>query len=82
MNKSYKKNTTKDIAKERLKLIIVQDRSLLSDEKFEKMKEELICVIDKYFEIEKEDVKIEIQRETSRNLFLAGDSAGSNKRLK
>lgn len=82
MHKLHKKDSAKDIAKERLKLIIVQDRSLLSDEQFEKMKNEILCVLDKYFEIEKEDVRIEIQREVSKNFMHTEFSLGSNERLK
>lgn len=62
---------SREIAKERLKLILVHDRSLLSDDQFERMKEELVNVLSKYFEIEKNEIKIDIQRDSPRTVLEA-----------
>ncbi len=63
--------SSRDVAKERLKLILVHDRSLLTDEQFERMKEELVGVLSKYFEINKSEIKIDIQREAPKTVLEA-----------
>ncbi len=67
----FRKRDTKSIAKERLKLILVQDRTLLSPSILEEMKEELINVISKYLDIQQTDISIQIQRESRKTILEA-----------
>lgn len=54
------KNSPKDTAKDRLKLILIHDRADLSPELLENIKEELLNVIAKYVEINQNDVEISL----------------------
>jgi len=51
---------SKDIAKERLRLVLVHDRMSVSPEFLSKIKEEIIGVISKYMEIDESDTVINI----------------------
>jgi len=50
--------TSRDIAKERLQLVLVHDRIMISPALLDKMKDELITVISRYVEIEPEGVEV------------------------
>jgi cell division topological specificity factor len=52
-----------DEAKERLKLVLIHDRTDLSQEELEVMKNELLAVISKHVEIEPEAVRITMKQE-------------------
>lgn len=63
--KSFQKKETensKDKAKERLKLVLYQDRASVSPDYFEMMKKELVEVIKKYVEIDEELMEVELTR--------------------
>lgn len=57
-NKEEKKS--KNIAKDRLKLVLIHDRAMLSSGMLEQMKDDIIAVISKYVEIDKESLNIDI----------------------
>jgi len=50
--------TSKEVAKERLRLVLVHDRSSVSPEFLDKIKEEMITVISKYMEIDENNTVI------------------------
>ncbi len=50
-------------AKERLKLVLIHDRTDLSQEELDTLKNELLAVISKHVEIEPEAVKITMKQE-------------------
>lgn len=50
-----------DIAKERLRLVLVHDRTNVSPQFLETLKEELIAVISRYMEIEEESMDVTLQ---------------------
>lgn len=54
--------TPKDVAKDRLKLILIHDRGDLPKETLEKIRVEILEVISKYIEIEAEDVEIAVSK--------------------
>jgi len=56
------KQDSKDIAKDRLRLVLVHDRAGVSPEFLEQIKEEVIQVISKYMEIDENSTKINIHR--------------------
>lgn len=56
------KTSPKDVAKDRLKLILIHDRADISPEILENIKEEFLKVIAKYVEICQEDVEINIAK--------------------
>ena len=57
-NKEEKKS--KNVAKDRLKLVLIHDRAMLSSGMLEQMKDNIIAVISKYVEIDKESLNIDI----------------------
>lgn len=50
-----------DIAKERLRLVLVHDRTNVSPQFLESLKEELIAVISRYMEIDNEHMDVTLQ---------------------
>ena len=56
------KVTPKDVAKERLRLILIHDRGDIAPETLDKIKEEILEVISKYIEIDVKDVAISLSR--------------------
>ncbi|EEG78140.1 cell division topological specificity factor MinE [Dethiobacter alkaliphilus] len=56
------KQESKDIAKERLRLVLVHDRATVSPEFLDKIKEEMISVISKYLEIDETKTEINMHK--------------------
>lgn len=56
------KVTPKDVAKDRLRLILINDRGALAPDMLEKIREEILEVISKYIEIDGQDVDISFNR--------------------
>ena len=55
-----KKENSKEDAKNRLKLVLIQDRAMLPSGVLENMKDDILKVLSKYVEIEKSKLNIEI----------------------
>ncbi|MGI6124694.1 MAG: cell division topological specificity factor MinE [Acetivibrionales bacterium] len=60
-----KKETSKDVAKERLKLVLIHDRSNVSPQFLEMVKSEIIKVIQNYMEIDEESLDIQLTKTNS-----------------
>jgi len=56
------KSSSKDMAKERLKLILIHDRASISPELLEIIKEEILAVISKYVEIDKSEIDVKMTK--------------------
>ena len=56
------KPCSKDLAKERLKLILIHDRASVSPELLERIKEEILAVISKYVEIDKSEIDVKMTK--------------------
>ena len=56
----FKKESSKDEAKNRLKLVLIQDRAMLPSGVLENMKDDILKVLSKYVEIEKSKLNIEV----------------------
>ena len=56
----FKKETSKDDAKNRLKLVLIKDRAMLPSGVLENMKDDILKVLSKYVEIEKSKLNIDI----------------------
>ena len=69
--KKDKDSASKDMAKERLQLVLMQDRASVSPDFFEMMKKEIIDVIKKYIEIDEESLEVQLTRG-----FEEGDGTG------
>lgn len=55
-----KKNQSSEIAKDRLKLVLIHDRMNCSTELLEMMRSDIIDVISKYVDIDKDEFNIEV----------------------
>lgn len=56
------KITPKEVAKDRLKLILIHDRGDLAPETLDKIRREILEVISKYIEIDINDVEISLNK--------------------
>lgn len=63
----FKKKNSGDVAKDRLKLLLISDRANCSPETMEMIKNDIIKVISKYMEIDAEGLDIQITQTESDN---------------
>jgi cell division topological specificity factor len=63
--------TSREVAKERLQLVLVQDRFKISAGTLEKMKDELITVISRYVEIEPDGVEVTFTQSRYQSRLVA-----------
>jgi cell division topological specificity factor len=54
------KASSKDVAKERLRLILIHDRAKLSPEILESIKEDILKVLSKYIEIDNGEIDVKM----------------------
>ena len=71
INLIRKQPKSKTVAKNRLKLILIQDRTLVEPDILENIRDELIGVLSKYFEFEQAGVDMELHRENESMAFVA-----------
>lgn len=63
--------TSRQIARERLQLVLVHDRVKISPGMLDKMKDELIAVISRYVEIEPEGVEVNLTQSRRESRLVA-----------
>ncbi len=67
-----KENTnSKDIARERLRLVLIHDRSMVSPDLLNSLKEDLIRVIKEYMEIEEESWLVNLESDEDSVALVA-----------
>jgi cell division topological specificity factor len=69
--KGRREPSSAEIAKERLKLVLVTDRSNLSPDKLQAMQGEIIGVIKRYIPIDDADVHIKLEQRDRKNYLVA-----------
>ena len=71
LKKLMNKGGSKDIAKKRLKFALLTDKLEIRTDTMGNLQKDLVEVISRYFEIDKESIKIDIQRsgESSALIF-------------
>ncbi len=62
--KIFGRKKSSAVAKDRLKLVLIHDRRLISNTVLNEMKDELIGVISKYIKIEQGEINIQFDVET------------------
>src|SRR5574344_1480550 len=69
MNKKEEteKATNKDTAKERLQLVLMQDRANVSADFLDMMREEIIEVIKKYIDVDEKDIDVRLTNKTNED---------------
>lgn len=65
--KKQEQNTSKDTAKERLHLVLMQDRANVSADFLELMKQEIIDVIKKYIEVDEEAIDVRLTNKANED---------------
>jgi cell division topological specificity factor len=62
---------SRDIARDRLQLVLVQDRVNLSPQKMSELKDELIAIISKYVEIDQQHIDISLTKSGRQSRLTA-----------
>jgi cell division topological specificity factor len=77
-----RKPSSGEIAKERLQLVLAYDRIKISPELLQTLKNELIAVISKYVEIDREGVEVTFSQGKRRSRLIADIPLGSTRGLR
>ncbi len=64
-----KKITSKDVAKERLQVVLVYDRAKIEPQLVEKLKEDLVNTVSKYLTFDSNNIKIELSNEDNKSIL-------------
>ncbi len=64
-------NKSKNVAKERLRLVLVHDRASVSPQFLDTIKEDLIRVISKYMDIDQEALDVQLTTENNSVALIA-----------
>ncbi|RJR36028.1 MAG: cell division topological specificity factor MinE [Desulfobacteraceae bacterium] len=64
------KSSSKEVAKTRLRFALICDKLDVSKEILSDLQREIVEVISKYFEVDKDDVKLNIRRKEDLSLVL------------
>lgn len=66
-----KKPTPGEVAKERLKVVLVHDRLKLNPELLEVIKGEILAVLARRLDVDEEQMQVKLAREEGEEIFLA-----------
>ena len=70
-NRLLGRNGSKDVAKERLRFVLVHDRTNLAPETMEALRVDLIQVISKYMDIDQRQMDIQFAKENNSIALVA-----------
>jgi cell division topological specificity factor len=62
LRKFFGKGGSKDVAKKRLKFALIYDKLEVSEDIMKDLHRDIVAVISKYFEIDKDNLQLDIQR--------------------
>lgn len=71
LGRLFGRESSKDVAKERLRLVLVHDRSEMSPQLLESLKEDLLRVIGEYMEIDPEGFLVDLETRESQVALVA-----------
>ena len=63
LGKFGKRTKSKDVAKKRLQFALVYDKLEISEESFQQLQQDLVETVSRYFVIDKESLKLDIQKD-------------------
>ncbi|MPN49479.1 Cell division topological specificity factor [bioreactor metagenome] len=66
-----RENSSKDVAKERLRLVLVHDRASISPQMLNNLKEDLIKVITNYMEIDESALEVNLSQDDREVALVA-----------
>ena len=70
-NRLLEQESSKDVAKDRLKLILIHDRAQVDSEKMEALRDEIVEVISKYLEVDHSKLNIQLVSEKNSIALVA-----------
>lgn len=70
MKKLFSKTGSKETAKKRLQFALVYDRLEVSDDMLKEMQKEIVEVISRYFVIDKDRLKLDVQRDDDLSALM------------
>ena len=73
---------SRDVAKQRLQLVLVHDRSQISPGMLEILKDEIIAVISKHIEIDKSGVHVTFSQSSRENKLVADIPLANGRRAR
>ena len=76
--KEEEEESNKDMAKERLHLVLMQDRANVSADFLEMMKQEIIDVIKKYIDVDESEIDVHLTSQTSEDGTTVGPALFAN----
>jgi cell division topological specificity factor MinE len=71
LSKLFGSNKSGQVAKDRLQVVLMHDRSDISPEIMENMKKDIIAVIQNYVEIDEKNIELDLERENSSVALVA-----------
>lgn len=74
------RKTSKDIAKDRLKVVLIHDRANISPEIMQSIKNDIIEVISHYVDIDKSEMEISLENDSDSVALLANIPINSHKK--
>lgn len=80
LRKYFGKTTSKEIAKKRLKLALIYDKTEVSDDILSDLQRDIMDVISRYFIIDKSGIKLDIQRSDDLSALVFNSPILSAKR--
>jgi cell division topological specificity factor len=69
--RGHREPTSRDVAKQRLQLVLVHDRANISPGLLETLKDEIIAVISKHLEIDRQGVQITFTQSRNESKLVA-----------
>ncbi len=70
LKKIFGKSTSKDQAKQRLQFALIYDKLEVSDDILTKLQADIVDVISKYFEIDKNSLQLDIRKSEGRSALV------------
>jgi cell division topological specificity factor len=74
------KGDSKDVAKKRLQFALIYDKLEVSDDVLIKLHQDIVDVISRYFEIDKETLKLDIRKSEGKSALVVNTPILSAKR--
>jgi cell division topological specificity factor len=81
LGRLFGRENSKDVAKERLRLVLVHDRSQMSPQLLENLKTDLLRVIGEYMEIDQDGFLVDLQTNENQVALVANIPVRRMKRV-
>lgn len=76
----FGRKTSQSVAKERLQLVLIHDRSDISPEVMERLRRDLISVISSYMDVDTDNIEMDFDREGKKVALVANIPVTSMRR--